>query len=114
GSISGQGFGVLVGRHCHVRFSWLEDKKNRQAFGTGGFSRGFGGVSLAGPFRQQAREVKEKTKEETGKAVDTTHGGGFNHEMSTLVYLGHRIICVHRKRARRFPLASILTSASHT
>jgi hypothetical protein len=33
-------------------------KKNRQAFRAGGFF-GFGRSSLAGPFRQQAGEVKE-------------------------------------------------------
>jgi hypothetical protein len=44
-------------------------KKNRQAFGAGGFLDSVGS-SLAGPFRQQAGEVKEAKEEPVHHAKD--------------------------------------------
>src|SRR3990172_3700302 len=82
-------------------------KKNRQACGAGG-SLGLVGVSLAGPFRQQAREEKVKAEE------PAAHGSGFKHDFPRLVYLGQRTIWVQRNCAIFAAVASTLTTASHT
>jgi hypothetical protein len=50
-------------------------QKKTARLSAGGFS-GFLGLSLAGPFRQVAGEIKE-TKEEPAR-----HPGGFKHEIA--------------------------------
>jgi hypothetical protein len=50
-------------------FSRAVTKKNRQAFGTGGFS-GSVRMRLAVPFRQQAREKEEKAVKPAVHRID--------------------------------------------
>jgi hypothetical protein len=47
-------------------------KKNRQAFGAGGFLESVG-WSLAGPFRQQAGEIKEEAEEAPRHCPELKH-----------------------------------------
>src|SRR5262245_29029373 len=77
--------------------SQVEQKTARLSAG-GFFGILFGGLSLAGPFRQMAGEVKEKAEE------PARHGFGFCH----------KTICEQRNRAIRAPFASLVTTASHT
>src|SRR5262245_45123548 len=77
--------------------SQVEQKTARLSAG-GFFGILFGGLSLAGPFRQMAGEIKEKAEE------PARHGFGFCH----------KTICVQRNSAILPPPASLVTTASHT